>query len=442
MSSLSNQRNDALTIWRSSVCAVKPLDLLHAFVQSHPEFIEQIKSASRILVVGAGKASGSMASAFEEIFSQELDRIEGIVNVPDDAVRDLKKIQLHSARPKASNHPTAQGVVGSEKMLELFQRAQPNDLGIALISGGGSALLPAPDEGISLEDKQAITKQLHACGATIQEMNCVRKHLSRIKGGRLAQAFRGKQLFSLIISDVIGDPLNVIGSGPTSLDTTTFADALAVLDRYQLRSKTPPAIVSHFLRGTKGEIPETLKTIPQNVRNIILGNNQRGLQAATEEATKRDYCVLNLGSFIEGETNQVAIAIAGLVQSIRHDRLPISAKCCLLIGGETTVTLNEKPGKGGRNQEFVLSMMNKLGLEGMKNVTILSGGTDGEDGPTDAAGAIADSSSWDLITQKNLNIESYLRQHDAYSLFDQIDGLIRTGLTQTNVMDVRVILIG
>ena len=326
-------------------------------------------------------------------------------------------------------------------MLHLLSEAGPGDLAICLISGGGSALLPAPVEGVSLADKQAVTRLLHACGATIEEMNAVRKHLSRVKGGRLAQAFQGSALLGLILSDVVGDPLDVIASGPTSADPTTFADALAVLERYQLTAKTAPGVLGHLRRGNAGEFPETLKSPLPNVENLILGNNALALQHAQADAERRGYRVLNLGSFIEGETREVAIALAGLVRSIRRDGLPLSAPVCILLGGETTVTLGQHPGKGGRNQEFALAMLEKLGKEGMKGVSILSGGTDGEDGPTDAAGAVVDEMVWRAGWDHGLKGEDFLRGHDAYTFFDTTGGLLRTGLTETNVMDVRVILV-
>jgi hydroxypyruvate reductase/glycerate 2-kinase len=325
-------------------------------------------------------------------------------------------------------------------MLTLLNSAGPEDIAICLISGGGSALLPAPD-GVSIEDKQAVTKLLHACGATIHEMNAVRKHLSRVKGGRLAQAFRGNQLFSLIISDVVGDPLDVIASGPTTADSCTFADALVVLDRYGLRTKVPPAVVGHLERGVAGGVPETLKALPANVHNVILGNNALALRAANAKAEALGYRVLNLGSFVEGETRPVATAVAGVIRSIRVDGLPITPPASVLIGGETTVTLGPDSGKGGRNQEFVLAMLHRLGEDGMRGVAVLCGGTDGEDGPTDAAGAVADEGTWLAIRQRRLDVTHHLDRHDAYPLFDAVGGLIRTGLTHTNVMDVRVLLV-
>lgn len=431
---------DALSIWHAAVDAVRPGDLVPAHVRGDAGLKAALAGAQRVLVVGAGKAGAAMSEALESALGEGVNKVTGIVNVPADAVRPLERIVLHPARPPASNHPTADGVRGAEKMLALLGSAGPDDVAICLLSGGGSALLPAPD-GVMLEDKQAVTRLLHACGATIHEMNAVRKHLSRVKGGRLAQVFTGRALFSLIISDVVGDPLDVIASGPTAADPSTFADALAVLDRYDLRARAPRAVVEHLERGAGGSIPETLKQLPTNVHNIILGNNALGLRAATARAEALGYSVLNLGSLVEGETRQVAVALAGVARSIRHDRQPLAPPACVLVGGETTVTLGPNPGKGGRNQEFVLAALHKLGEDGMRGMAILSGGTDGEDGPTDAAGALADERTWTAIRGRGLDVAGHLDRHDAYPLFDAVRGLIRTGLTQTNVMDVRVILV-
>jgi glycerate 2-kinase len=325
-------------------------------------------------------------------------------------------------------------------MLDLVSHAGPDDVAVCLLSGGGSALLPAPAPGITLADKQAVTKLLHACGASINEMNAVRKHLSRIKGGRLAQAFTGKTMFSLIISDVVGDPLDVIASGPTTTDQSTFQDCLATLERFRLIPQTPPNVLERLRRGATGEIDETPK-VEGRAQNIVIGNNSLALAAARTKAESLGYRVLKLGSFIEGETRQVGIAMAGIVRSIRECGQPLTPPACILIGGETTVTLGEGSGLGGRNQEFVLAVLAKLGPAGMKNVAVLSGGTDGEDGPTDAAGAAADESAVADIERKNLNLEATLADHNAYPLLNACGCLIRTGLTNTNVMDVRVIVI-
>jgi hydroxypyruvate reductase/glycerate 2-kinase len=382
-----------------------------------------------------------MAAGLEAALADRLDRVEGLLNVPAGMTAPLKRIRLHEARPQGVNEPTAEGVAGAEEMLRLLQGARPEDVAVCLLSGGGSALLPAPVESVSLADKQAVTKLLHRSGATIDEMNCVRKHLSRVKGGRLAEAFRGKRLVSLIISDVVGDPLDVIASGPTAPDPTTFADALAVLARYRLTGLAPTAVVCHLEAGRDGKVPETPKSIPAGVENDIIGSNRVAVHAAKQKAEELGYRVLDLGSFVEGETRQVAVAVAGIVRSLKEDRVPFGPPACLLLGGETTVTLGEKPGKGGRNQEFVLALLAKLGTKHMPGVTVLSGGTDGEDGPTDAAGAVADATTLAEMAKHQLAAEDFLQRHDAYTLFDRTSGLIRSGLTGTNVMDVRVVFV-
>jgi hydroxypyruvate reductase/glycerate 2-kinase len=435
-------REHARAIWQAAVDAVDPFVLVRD-VLTHPpaELRDALAAKDRIFVVGGGKAGASMAAGAEVAFADRLERVTGGVNVPAESVRLLQAIRLHEARPAGTNQPTPEGVAGVREILALVRSARPDDVCLCLLSGGGSALLPAPAEGITLADKQQVTLLLHRCGATIDEMNCVRKHLSAIKGGRLAQAFHGRLLVSLIISDVIGDPLDVIASGPTAADPTTFADGLDVVHRYGLSAQVPPAVLDHLRRGKAGEIAETLKTPPANVHNLVLGNNSRALAAAQETAEKLGYRVLNLGAFIEGETREVGTAFAGIVRSIRTDGKPLPPPACVLSGGETTVTLGPEHGKGGRNQEFVLATAVKLAPAGMRNVVVLSGGTDGEDGPTDAAGAIADAGTLARAADNGMSPTAYLDRNDTYPFFDATGDLLKTGLTQTNVMDVRVILV-
>lgn len=429
-------REHVTAIWQAAVDAVRPEPLVRAAVEADAA----IREAPRVIVVGAGKAGPGMAAGLEAALADRLDRVEGLVNVPAGMTAELKRVRLHAARPQGVNEPRPEGVAGAEEMLRLLQSAGPDDVAVCLLSGGGSALLPAPVEGVSLEDKLAVTKLLHRCGATIDEMNCVRKHLSRVKGGRLAEAFRGKRLVSLVISDVVGDPLDVIASGPTAPDPTTFADALAVLRKYGIGTALPDA-AKHYLRhGYSGRFPETPKSLPPNVENRVIGSNRVALDAARRRAEELGYRVLDLGSLVEGETRQVAIAVAGIARSIRRDGVPLTPPACILLGGETTVNLGSEAGKGGRNQEFALAVLAKLGAE-IRGVTVLSGGTDGEDGPTDAAGAVADATTLAALAEQQLSAEDFLRRHDAYTLFDRVGGLIRTGLTGTNVMDVRLVLV-
>ena len=435
-------RGHARAIWEAAVAAARPENLIRAaFADQALDIAAAVSKARRIVVVGAGKAGAAMSAGLEECLAGALERMDGLVNVPAGSVRPLHAVHLHGARPDGSNEPTAEGVAGTRRILELVAGAGPEDVGICLLSGGGSALLPAPVEGVSLDDKQKVTRLLHACGATINEMNAVRKHLSAVKGGRLAEAFAGRALFSLIISDVIGDPLDVIASGPTAADPTTFADALAVLEKYQLAARVPRAVRRHLEQGAAGRVAETPKALPAHVKNVIIGNNARSLAAARAKAEELGYAVVDLGSYIEGETQPVATMFAGIVRSIRADHRPLPPPVCLLSGGETTVTLTADHGLGGRNQELVLAAAAKLGAEGLRRVVVLSGGTDGEDGPTDAAGALADEETWHKATARGLEPAAFLGRHDAYHFFDATGDLVKTGLTQTNVMDVRVILV-
>jgi glycerate 2-kinase len=430
-------REHAIELFRAAVDAVRPEPLVRAALEHHAA----LRSAARVLVVGAGKAGAGMAAGLEAALAHRLDSVEGLVNVPEGVSAELKRVRLHAARPAGVNEPTAAGVVGAEEMLRLLGSAGPSDVAVCLLSGGGSALLPAPAAGVSLEDKLAVTKLLHKCGATIDEMNCVRKHLSRVKGGRMAEAFRGARLVSLVISDVVGDPLDVIASGPTAPDPTAFTDALAVFDKFGLRASAPHSVLHHLKAGARGHVPETPKTLPANVENRVIGSNRHALDAAKRTAETLGYRVLDLGSFVEGETREVATAVAGVVRSIRAHGAPLAPPACVLIGGETTVTLGGDTGKGGRNQEFALALLLKLGAQGMRGVTVLSAGTDGEDGPTDAAGAVADARTLAALVQHQLDANAFLRRHDAYALFDRAGGLLRTGLTGTNVMDVRAVLV-
>jgi hydroxypyruvate reductase/glycerate 2-kinase len=264
-------------------------------------------------------------------------------------------------------------------------------------------------------------------------MNAVRKHLSAIKGGRLAEAFAGRRQVSLIISDVIGDPLDVIASGPTAPDPTTFADCAAILAKYDLLGRVPPDVRRHLDAGVAGDIPETPKSLPATVENRVIGNCDVALAAAEKAATLLGYFVENLGSEMAGDTGELARRMIPLFSQARPT--------CILSGGETTVTLPAEHGKGGRNQEFVLTLVAEMAAEKWRNAVVLSGGTDGEDGPTDAAGAIADLGTLERAQALGLDARDYLGRHDAYEFFRKTGDLVISGPTDTNVMDVRVILV-
>jgi hydroxypyruvate reductase/glycerate 2-kinase len=301
--------------------------------------------------------------------------------------------------------------------------------------------LPAPVYGISLEDKQRVTKLLHACGASIDEMNAVRKHLSRIKGGRLAQAFHGKRLISLLISDVIGDPLDVIASGPTAPDPTTFGDALAVLERYAHRGEVPPATVLDHLRcGAAGLFSsETLKHPQPGVEHVIVGNAETAHAAAMAKALELGYRVVDWGANVQGDTAAVVERLAAQLQQAENRG---TGGRCYIAGGETTVRLGADHGLGGRNQQFVLGLALRLGLESLRHTVVFSAGTDGEDGPTDAAGAFADWQTFERAQAAGLDPQEYLNRNDAYHFFEATGDLFKPGLTETNVMDVCVVVCG
>jgi hydroxypyruvate reductase/glycerate 2-kinase len=427
-------RHHARAIWDAAVAAVRPDELVRNAVTRPGPLVDALAAARHVLVVGGGKAGAAMAAGLEQGLADRLDRVSGIVNVPAGVERTLRRIHTIPVRPAGSNEPTAAAVARTSEMLKLVSSASGDDVVICLLSGGGSALLPAPAEGITLQDKQSVTRLLHASGADIGEMNAVRKHLSRIKGGGLAAASNAGKLFSLIISDVIGDPLDVIASGPTAPDPTTFAVALAILRRFDLLDRVPASVRSRLERGERGELSETLKQLPAHVQNFVLGNNALALSAAQVTAESLGYRVHNLGPAVAGETATVAAEVGEFVRTL-------TTPVCVLVGGETTVTLPPHHGKGGRNMEFVLAMAVNLLRSGSRDSVVLSGGTDGEDGPTDAAGAIADAGTLERAAALGLDPADFLRRHDSYNFFAATGDLLITGLTETNVMDVRVILV-
>jgi hydroxypyruvate reductase/glycerate 2-kinase len=426
-------RADARAIWDAGVLAVKPDELVRRVFAEENTLAEAAAAADRIFVVGGGKAGGGMAAGLEAAMADRLDCISGIINVPAASERSLRQIHTIPVRLAGSNEPTPAAAARTSEMLKLVAAATADDVAICLLSGGASALLPAPADGITLEDKQVVTRLLHECGAPIGDMNAVRKHLSQFKGGGLVRASNAGQLLGLIISDVIGDPLDVIASGPTATDPTTFADALEIVRRYELLDRLPPAVRSRLEHGAAGELPETLKELPLHVRNIIVGNNAMALATADAKAKSLGHTVINLGPAVEGETSEVAASVTALARDM-------AAPACILVGGETTVTLPPEHGKGGRNTEFVLAVLLEAERLQLKNFVVLSGGTDGEDGPTDAAGAIGDQMTLSHARAACLDPADSLGRHDSYSLFGVVGALLKTGLTGTNVMDIRVLI--
>lgn len=368
-----------------------------------------------IFVVGAGKAAARMAAEAERKLGARITA--GVVNTKyGHAGKQLRRIAVNEC-----GHPLPDeaGIRGAERIAELAQAAGEGDLVLCLISGGASALLPLPVAGLSLAEKVEITRQLLERGADIHQMNTVRKHLSRIKGGQLAAMASPAAVISLILSDVIGDDVETIGSGPTAADSTTVEDVRAVLKRF----------------GIEGRAAELLRETPKTsaAKNYVIGSNRLALEAARKKARSLGYRTLLLSSSVQGETRDAAQVLASIAREVREHGHPVGAPACLLSGGETTVTLRGT-GKGGRNQEFALAAA--LAISGLDKIVILACGTDGTDGPTDAAGGLVDGETAESGARAALD-------HNAsYEYLKRRDALVITGPTGTNVMDIQVSLIG
>lgn len=390
-----------------------------------------LRQYEHIYVVGAGKASAAMALALEGILDERITA--GWINVKDGYTAPTRRITIHEAGHPV---PDRRSVEGTRQIVSLLNQAGARDLVFCLISGGGSALMTLPAEGISLSDMEVLTQALLRSGATISEVNTVRKHLSQVKGGQLARLAYPAQVISLILSDVIGSPLDVIASGPTSPDTTTFAQAYEVLKKYQLLEGVPDSIVRHLQRGMEGQIPETPKAqeaLFQQIQNLVIASNEHAAQSARDKARQLGLNSLLLSTFIEGEAREVGKVFAAIAREIDHSGQPIPRPACLIAGGETTVSVRGQ-GLGGRNQELALAAAPLLA--GLDKVAIIALGTDGTDGPTDAAGAIVSGSTASRAAERNLSIASYLENNDAYHFFQTLGDLLITGPTNTNVNDL------
>jgi hydroxypyruvate reductase len=385
-----------------------------------------------VWVVGAGKAGAPMAQAVEEVMS---DRVAGGVVVVK--YGHAAPTQLVEVREAGHPVPDAAGLLAGEEVLALAHRAGAKDLVICLLSGGGSALLEALPDGMVLEDLKQVTSLLLASGATINEMNCVRKHLSLIKGGLLARAVAPAQLVTLVLSDVVGSPLDVIASGPTVADASTWEDAWAVVERYALVERLPEAVRLRLATGRLGGMEDTPKqgngALAQSL-TMIVGDNSVAAEAAKRSAEEQGFSSLIVTTFMEGEAREAArfaVAVAREVQA--HDR-PVPQPACVIFGGETTVTLGEKSGKGGRNQELAVAAAALL--EGTAGITLVALATDGSDGPTDSAGGIVDGSTVAQARDAGVSVRSALEKHDAYPFLSAAGGLLVTGPTRTNVNDL------
>ena len=442
MPSLEQMRQDARTIFDAAVMAADS----YRAVERHVTLDQQtllvagkeynLDKYRRVLVIGAGKASARMALALENLLG---NRISGGIVI----VKREHAVPLRAVSVKEAGHPVPDeaGYQATRAVIDVARQAAEEDLIFALISGGGSALLACPAAGITLGDKRAMTQLLLECGATIKEINAIRKHISQVKGGRLARLAFPATVISLLLSDVIGDEPATIASGPTVPDATTFADCLSIASRYGIAKKLPPAVMRFLRRGAGGEVEETPKAgdpVFTNVQNAIVGSNRSALEAARRTSESLGYNSLLLSSCIEGEASAVAGLHAAIAREIIATGNPVAKPACLISGGETTVTVRGG-GLGGRNQEFALAAA--IDIAGLEEVVVLSGGTDGSDGPTDAAGALADGTTLLRAKQCGVDPHSALQNNDSYHFFQPLGDLLVTGPTFTNVMDLRLVLV-
>ncbi|MCX6641541.1 MAG: glycerate kinase [bacterium] len=434
-------RTDALNMLRDALSAVNPEELFRSKVSCIGDCLHvcdltfDLSQIDKIIVIGTGKGTALMAKAAEDVLGNRLT--SGAITVKYGHGLPLEKIEVIEA-----GHPVLdeQGLKGTSRILQLLGGVTERDLVLVLITGGGSALLENPVAGVTLGDLQNTTRSLLACGAEIAEINSVRKHLSCVKGGQLLRAAASAQVVTLILSDVIGDPPEAISSGPTSPDPTTFSGCWSILEKYHLLQSLPQSVLKHLAAGLRGEIPDTPKPgdpIFDRSHLRIIGNNRLMLEAAAQSAKNRGYRTFILTNAMCSEARKLGMELAVLLKFIKIAH-PSTRPRCLIAGGETTVTLRGS-GKGGRNQELALAAA--LELDGMDGCLLLSAGSDGGDGPTDAAGALVDGTTVLRGTEKDMPAAEYLGRNDSYTYFAALGDLIKTGPTLTNVMDLVVMLV-
>jgi glycerate 2-kinase len=442
MRSVKQQRQDAQKIFEAGLQAADPMLSIPRHLRVDGQILNaghavyDLTNYKNFYVVGAGKATAKMALAVEQLLGERISG--GCVIVKHGHTAVLRKLQIVEA-----GHPIPDqaGVDAAEAILELLSGALESDLIFCLISGGASALLTSPSAGLSLKDKQQTTQMLLSCGARIHEVNAIRKHISKVKGGRLAELAYPATVVSLLLSDVIGDGVDIIGSGPTAPDSSTFVDCLSIIERYGVSEMIPGTVRRFLEKGAAGEAAETPKLgnpIFDKVQNLIVGNNQSALRAAKEKAEALGYYALVLSSAIEGEAKKVAVDHVAIARDVLAGHGAFHRPACIISGGETTVTVKGE-GLGGRNQEFALAAA--VEIDGMEGMVVLSGGTDGTDGITDAAGAIVDNTTVQRAREKGLDARDHLRRNDSYPLLNAVGDLLVTGPTLTNVMDLQLVLV-
>jgi glycerate 2-kinase len=453
-SAIGKARTDAAAIFCAALARSDPADMVRGALRlagegKGAELVATIgleearyplSSYDRILVAAFGKAGARMAMGVEAVLGNHISG--GLVAVKDGHGTTLSRLPVLEA-----GHPVPDGrsVTAARGMLALGEGSDERTLVIVLISGGGSSILCAPADGLCLEDKVAATRLLLASGADIGEFNCVRKHLSMVKGGRLAAALAPATVLSLILSDVVGDRLDTIASGPTVPDPSTWADALAIVRRRGIEDGLPVRVIDLLRRGAAGMVPETPKPrdpVFSRTRSMLVGTNRLALLAAEAEARERGYRTLVLGSRLRGEAREVAMVLLGIGEDVVMSGFPLERPACLLMGGETTVTLRGG-GRGGRNQEMALAFAAALRRSPAAGdgLLFLSASTDGTDGPTDAAGAFASSEILSDAARRGLDPEQFLADNDSYHFFEPLGALLKTGPTGTNVCDIQILLV-
>jgi glycerate 2-kinase len=443
---LKGMRVDAKKIFLAAVARSNPYEAVKRFVhlkggklilgcEDRQEAVLDLGQFDGIVVVGGGKGTAPMAKALEDLLGERIQK--GVISVKYGFTERLSFIEIIEAGHPI---PDQNGVAATRKILDILKEAEEKDLIFSLISGGGSALLPQPADRITLQEKQAITKSLLECGATIEEINAIRKHISASKGGQMARISYPATAVNLMLSDVIGDRMDVIASGPFVPDLSTFEGAWEIVSKYRLK-EIPQSIRKYLRMGKERKLPETPKKgdpVFESVYSFIIGSNILALEAAKSEAEKLGYRSLILSSTIQGETKQVARVHSAILKQVLASGHPVPPPACIISGGETTVTIRGN-GLGGRNQEFCLAAA--LDLRGLPpRVLVLSGGTDGNDGPTPAAGAMVDPLTYEGGAKAGMDAFAYLENNDSYHFFEKTDELLVTGPTNTNVMDVRIML--
>jgi len=437
--SLEQLRSDAVAIFNAAVRAVDAANAVRRYVRVAGTVLEvanrsySLTDFQNIYILGAGKAAVPMAQAMETLLGERISG--GVVVTKYGQARRLRKIHVIEA---AHPIPDLAGEEGAHRIAAIAHQATAHDLLFFLVSGGGSSLLPYPIDGLTLADKQAVTELLLRSGATIAEVNTLRRHLSQLKGGKLARMAHPAQVVTLIVSDVVGDALEDIASGPTAPDPSRYADCREIIRKYRLQESVPGAVRATVERGIRGEIAETVKADDiafTKVQNVIIASNRLATEAAKAHAETLGFRVTILSNDIEGESREVAKRQVETFKKFLTE--PLSNPICFVSGGETTVTVRGD-GRGGRNQEFALAAA--IELAGARGVVVLSAGTDGIDGPTDAAGAIVDGATVSRGHLQGYDAGQFLARNDAYNFFHTTGDLLVTGPTHTNVMDIQVML--